>query len=136
MFASGDYAFCGCSKIRNINVYKVEEIGTYAFKGCSLTSSLSIWATKIGEYAFDGVVVHKIVIYENFSLIPKNAFSNLGRSSQPAVRFLGNETSEWIIKDTLDGPVIDTITVTNDLSDSQNRIKLKQYSDKYWIKIQ
>ena len=130
----GDYAFDGCTKISKIYIPQVEEIGSYAFKDCLRTDSIQIHATKIGEYAFSGVIINNYIIYENIEMINKNAFADTKSIKYAYVKFLGNDETEWQIKDDLEGPVIDTVTVTNDW-DTINRINLMKYLDKYWIKV-
>ena len=105
----GDYAFCECSKLSEINIPdKVTKIGHSAFEGCGKLTAIDIpnEVTDIGAYAFNGCSsLIRIDIPSKVTYIGSYAFSNSGNLS--AINVAEDNTSYYSI----DGVLYDSSSI-------------------------
>ncbi len=75
-----DYAFHGCTSLKNVTASSITEIGAYAFYGCSsLDYTVTEGITYIGESAFEGCIsIDKVEITENVTYLGTKAFDGCG----------------------------------------------------------
>lgn len=78
VYEAGDYAFYGCSSIKNIEfTTKLTKIGTSAFAFCSSLEAIDISeASSIGIKAFEGTSIKEAVFSNDITIIPAGVFKD------------------------------------------------------------
>jgi len=83
-----NYAFSGCTNLKNVNLTKVKTIGNYAFEKCGIqTDVLKDLTTldSIGDFAFSTCAFSEITIPDSVTYLGLNAFEKCGQLKKATI---------------------------------------------------